>query len=75
VFKRRDSAVPEVPGQRQMVIDREVIRLECAYLDNGVFCERKGIFAATTQGKGPWYCRDHAWVIWHDRRQRQPGED
>ena len=44
----------------------------CSYNDHGTRCDRRGTISSTTQGDGPWYCRQHAWVILHDRRDKEP---
>ena len=31
----------------------------CAWNDHGVRCEARGILALSTNGSGPWYCREH----------------
>ena len=60
---------------RWMRIGDDWVDLRCQYDDHGVQCQARGSIAPTTTGVGPWYCRNHAWVILHDKPQRQPGED
>lgn len=43
---------------------------QCAFNDYGARCERLGILSGTQQGDGPWYCREHAWVVLHDNRNK-----
>lgn len=57
---------PRKPGSIKQV------EVGCAYNDHGVRCDRRGIIASNTNGTGPWYCRQHAWVILHDKRDKEP---
>jgi hypothetical protein len=38
---------------------KEQVSKQCAFNDHGLRCEKTGSIANTTNGEGPWYCRDH----------------
>lgn len=31
----------------------------CCWNDHGVICRARGIISPSTNGSGPWYCREH----------------
>jgi len=35
----------------------------CAYNNHGVTCDRPGVLSGSTTGSGPWYCREHGYLL------------
>jgi hypothetical protein len=46
----------------------------CAYNDYGQRCGNAGSLSPSTNGSGPWYCRDHAHVFLHDAPHKSDGQ-
>ena len=42
------------------------VRTKCHFNEFGRLCERPGTISPSTHGGGPWYCRKHAHVAFHD---------
>lgn len=40
-------------------VDGQWVDLQCNFNDHGARCERYGTLSPSTNGHGPWYCRDH----------------
>ncbi len=53
------------------------IETRCVFNDHGDQCWRRGSLSPNTNGSGPWYCSDHAWVFLggepdHRKRSAEP---
>ena len=35
----------------------------CCWNDHGVTCRARGILSPSTNGSGPWYCREHGYKL------------
>jgi hypothetical protein len=57
---------PKEDAQRPAVallIDGKAVDLQCCYSDPYGRCSKRGSMSHTTQGYGPWWCRDHFKII------------
>jgi len=58
---------PECDTHAEKDDDKPKVDSSCPYNDHGVRCGAYGTLSPSTNGSGPWYCRDHAWVFLNDR--------
>jgi len=70
-FKTSISAVPENRSGKVVKVDGQIVDLGCPFNDHGARCGARGTISQSTNGLGPWYCRDHAWVILGDERDQR----
>ena len=48
----------ESPYKFGLPVGGEWIDKQCAWNDHGIRCEKEGHLSQSTNGGGPWYCRN-----------------